>query len=393
MKKIFILIAAVFASITTFAQVNDGNRMVVHQKNGEVKAFACNGVDSISFVKIGDIAAKVTVKETLAREVTVNAQLPEGCTQCDFAFIQKADDNADVNVYEYVRTNKAAELKADGDVKLENMEANTEYVIYTVSRDIFGIESAVVRTEVKTAAGQEDFQINITELTSGHMTLDIVPLDKNITYTYTLLPKAKYDEAVNYNGDIFMYDVAWWEFMAENYGESDWRNIMKKLLVTGDRQYISDEEYGFMDWDTDHIFYCYGINEKGDVTTPLYTKEFRTPKPTPSDNEIKVEIVETLSNGCNVKVTTSNNDEYVVTAQRQDFIDYWEAEGTETDMLKTLYADLHINEPECGYKHAGSDEFMVKAQKANTDYVLIVFGTNEGPTTPVQYIKFRTAAK
>lgn len=165
---------------------------------------------------------------------------------------------------------------------------------------------------------------------------------------------------------------------------------MNELLNSGDFTFYSAEEYGFMDWDTDHIFYCYGINEKGDATTPLYTKEFRSPKPTPSDNEIKVEILEVKNNGCKVKVTTTNDDLYVVNAQKQVFIDYWNQEGTETDMIKILYNDCEFNKEWCAYRHNGSGEFFVKAKKPDTDYVLIVFGSNEGPSTDVQYIKFHT---
>lgn len=390
MRKIFITIAALFTGFTAFAQ-NDGNRMLIHQKNGEVKAFACNHVDSINFVKTADITVEVTVKEVLDREATLTVNFPEGCTQCDFAFIEKSNEDASADVYEYVSNNKVAELKASGDVTIKNLNGNTEYVIYTVARDIFGIESSYTRTEVKTTAGEEDFLLNITELTSGHVNFDIVPKDKAMKYTYTLLPKQKYDDAVEYNGDIFLYDVAWWEFLAENYGESDWRNIMNKLLVAGDYTFKSHEEYGFMDWDTDHVFYCYGIDEKGNATTPLYKNEFKSPMPVPSDNEITVEILEVLENGCNIRVTTTNDDLYVVNAQRQTFIDYWEQEGTETDMLKVLYNDCEFNQEWCNYRHNGSSEFFVKAKKPDTDYVLIVFGSNEGPSTPIQYIKFKTA--
>ena len=393
MKKFIIVVAAFFAGLSTFAQSNDGgNRMVVHQKNGEIKAFACSNVDSINFVKTGDLSAEVMVKEVHGREVTLTVTMPEGCKGCDFAFIEKSLEDTSSDVYEYVRNNKVAEISESGDVTIKELIPGTEYIFYTVSKDVYGLESGFVRTEVKTAIGEEDFALNITELTSGHVNLDILPKDKQMKYTYTLLTKKKYDESVEYNGDIFLYDVAWWEFLAESYGESDWRNIMNKLLTAGDYKFESIKEYGFLDWDTDHIFYVYGIDPKGDATTQLYTKEFKSPKPVASDNEISVEILEVLPNGCNVRVTTTNDDEYVVMAQKQSFIDYWEQEGTETDMLKVLYSDCDLFQEWCGYKHSGSEEFFVKSQKANTDYVLIVFGTNEGPSTEVQYIKFKTAA-
>lgn len=393
MKKIILAAAVLFAGFaSSYAQsINDGNRMVIHQKNGEVKAFACNGVDSINFVKTGDLSAEVIVKDVQGREVTLTVTMPEGCTACDFAFVEKGKEDTTADVYEFVRNNKCATITESGDVLIKDMNSNTDYVIYTVSKDIYGIESGFVRTEVKTAVGEADFELNITELTSGHLFLDILPKDKEMKYTYTLLPKKKYEEAIDYNGDIFMYDIAWWEFLAENYGESDWRNIMKKLLTQGDYTFNSIDEYGFMDWDTDHVFYCYGINDKGDATTPLCTKEFRSPKPIPSDNKITVEILDIKNNGCNVKVTTTNDDKYVVMAQKQSFIDYWEQEGNETEMLKVLYNDCEINQDWCGYKHSGSSELFVKAKNANTDYVLIIFGTNEGPSTDIQYIKFKTA--
>ena len=392
MKKIMILIAAVFAGVTSFAQdVNDGNRMIVHQKNGEVKAFACNGVDSVNFAKVGDITPEVVVKEALSREAIFSVKFMEGCSACDLAVIEKSKENTAADVFEYVSLNKVNTITESGDVKIMNLLASTDYVLYTVAKDAWGISSAFARTEFSTVVGEEDFVLNVTELTSGHINLDIIPRDKTLKYTYTLLPKKKYEEAVNFNGSIFLYDIAWWEFMAEQYGKSDWRDIMKQLLTVGDKTFYSTEEYGFMDWDTDHVFYCYGIDDKGDPSTPLYTKEFRSPKPVASDNKITVTVKEVKHNGCWVEVNTTNDDLYVICAQRQDFVDYWEAQGTEEEMIRVLYADCEFNEEWCAYRHYGSDEFFVKANKADTDYVLIIMGSNEGPSTEVQYIKFHTA--
>ena len=80
MKKLFILVTAFFMALGAGAQVDNGNRMVVHQKDGAVKAFACDKVDSISFVKTGDISAEVLVKETMGRQITLDVTMPEGCS-------------------------------------------------------------------------------------------------------------------------------------------------------------------------------------------------------------------------------------------------------------------------------------------------------------------------
>lgn len=392
MKKLILLAAVLISGITTYAQTDNGNRMIVHQSDGQIKVFACNRVDSVNFVKVGDITAGVTVKEVSGSSATLTVKMPEGCTKCEFAFVEKSKETEISNIYAYVEENKAAEITESGDVTIKGLMAETDYIIYTLSRDIYNVAGNVVKTEVRSSNSAEDFVITIDELTSGHANLSIVPKDKDMTYVYTLLPKKKYEEAVDYNGDIFMYDVAWWEFLAENYGEDDWRTMMKQAQVKGDVAYDSQVEYGFMDWDTDHILYCYGINEKGDVTTQLYTKEFKTPKPTPSDNVITATITDIRNNGCDVNITTTNGDYYVVTAQKQEFIDYWEQEGGETEMLKTLYNDLEINTEYCFAKHSGDGNYTVKAQKPDTDYVLIIFGTNEGPSTKVQYIPFHTKA-
>lgn len=47
----------------------------------------------------------------------------------------------------------------------------------------------------------------------------------------------------------------------------------------------------------------------------IYTILRTTDDVTPSDNVLSCEVVKTYSDGCDVKVTASNNDPYIVEAQ------------------------------------------------------------------------------
>ena len=57
------------------------------------------------------------------------------------------------------------------------------------------------------------------------------------------------------------------------------------------------------------------MNNDGSFTTGMYEKEFTTEAVAPSNNVISCEVVKTYADGCDVKVTTTNDDPYMIDAQ------------------------------------------------------------------------------
>ena len=76
-------------------------------------------------------------------------------------------------------------------------------------------------------------------------------------------------------------------------------------------------------WNTPYYVYSFGIDNDGNLTSAIAEKEFRTAKPTPSDNSITVAVKQELSDGVLIDVTTTNNDTYFIDCQNKSYVDYY----------------------------------------------------------------------
>ncbi|WP_308275810.1 hypothetical protein [Prevotella sp.] len=104
-------------------------------------------------------------------------------------------------------------------------------------------------------------------------------------------------------------------------------------------------------------------------------------------------MVKTYSNGCDVKVTASNNDPYIVEAQPKAVWDKFlsnngnDAVKAASEILRVSYSDAD------NYTVTGNYEGKKEVGSSNTEYVLIVCGYDSGVTTDVQVVPFKTLAE
>ena len=135
------------------------------------------------------------------------------------------------------------------------------------------------------------------------------------------------------------------------------------------------------------------MNADGNCTTDVYETQFTTDDVTPSDNVLSCEVVKTYSNGCDVKVTASNNDPYIVEAQPKAAWDKYlsnngnDAVKAASEILRVSYSDAD------NYTVTGNYEGKKEVGSSNTEYVLIVCGYDSGVTTDVQVVPFKTLAE
>ena len=140
-----------------------------------------------------------------------------------------------------------------------------------------------------------------------------------------------------------------------------------------------------MTWDSDYVITVYGIDyDDASPLTETYVTNFHTLKPTPSDNNITVELGDVYYNGVDVKVTTTNDDLYFVGSETAEYVNYFLNNDA---MIKAWFEDVHEN---AELQHRGNAEFMKTVKRPDTDYYLIVIGYNGGPSTELQLIPFHT---
>lgn len=105
-------------------------------------------------------------------------------------------------------------------------------------------------------------------------------------------------------------------------------------------------------------------------------------------------MVKTYSDGCDVKVTASNNDPYIVEAQPKAAWDKYlsnngnDAVKAASEILRVSYSGYADN-----YTVTGNYEGKKEVGSSNTEYVLIVCGYDSGVTTDVQVVPFKTLAE
>lgn len=233
-----------------------------------------------------------------------------------------------------------------------------------------------------------DVEFNHISLEEG--SIIVTPSDKNATYVYGFRSRADYDQAVSDAGTIMDFDVAWWEFMA-SYTGGTWVDAMQQSLSTGDQVVDQAVEYPFMRWDTEYVFYVYGRDSEGNVTSELYTESLFTNSPAKSENTFTVDIKEIFTNGVNATITTTNDDVYFVTLQKKSYVQWFQDNNAMEDMQFNLLRDFAGQVGRCfrsGDSEITLDHFNYCS--SNSDYYIIIYGYDNGPSTEVTLIPFKT---
>lgn len=185
MKKIYTLCFASLIGFSAYAQTQP-ERIVIHQKSGEVVGYQPSAVDSISFPLVeGRIAADVEVLEVGINQATVKVTRTPGCEAFKLANIpavtadRLTDDNAMIN-YVNQSTNQYYFSNFDaGVLSDESMQADTKYLLVTVGYDKYKTPCSVVRVPYKTAkkplVGNPQVTSTVAEVGNRSFTLNFKP--------------------------------------------------------------------------------------------------------------------------------------------------------------------------------------------------------------------------
>lgn len=234
------------------------------------------------------------------------------------------------------------------------------------------------------------FDLELIENNCTYVTYKITPSDKDVTYFQTMLMKEKYDtEKESHGGNIWGFDKAWYEWIAEIYNSGEWYDYMKQYSDKGDIVVETDPYDNLMRWGTDYVLYCYAIDDEGNQISAVKELEFKTGTSAPSDNVITVELSNITQKSVDLNITTTNDDQYFVTAQKKSSVDNFENDDELVwSMMEQLYSSpMYFKNG----NFTGNEGFSYLTP--DTDYVLLVFGFDESPTTSVQKIPFHTLPK
>ena len=353
MKKYIFLLLAACQGLATMAQENVAYKLKVNLASGEKFAFRADEVDSITFANYEKVQVNLSKRFVTSTTVAVNIELQENSKRFYALCLPAEQQIPEDQVKDYI-------------LKHKTVEAETSY---KKSFDLLKLKTGKV--------SDDPFSIAINKITNRSVDYTVTPKDPSIKY-YTLsstLDKYYEDCSAGENaGDVIQHYIAMWTQFASWYG-STWQEMMKldiELL-----------------WDTDQMIVVFGMNDAGELVTPIYTQSYRTTAPKPSNNEIKIELAkEPAYRDVVVKTTVSNNDDYFVSVQPASYVDKFES--TE-EMINHLCYNTHGI---AGLTHNGSKEAIeFRPSKPDQDYYVIAVGLDEGaPCTKPVMLKFHNPA-
>lgn len=265
--------------------------------------------------------------------------------------------------------------------------AESEYyvVVFGYNPDTQTMTSDVFLSELITTPaepGEElTLDVEVTNLAWNGADIYVTP-SSDFLYYYECRTRAKFDERYG-SAEAFYQKV--YDGWASDAASSGYDVATVASWYTNDGSGVAD--IGQLRWSTDYVFAIFGIDAEGNLATEVIIKEFTTLTPAQSSNEFTITINSFTKSSVNFTVTPTTDDQYYVTVEKvgtvsgygpdqdksyDDLIDYLLPEY-ENQLSQRLFAgEQTINNSDLG-----------KSVNGFSDYVVVVWGFNNGPTTTV----------
>lgn len=383
MKNFIVAAMTAMLSLPIVAQNSEINRLLMHQKDGSVKVFAIEDVDSITFDNVTEKAVGLEVTAITGSSATIECTMPEGVSKYYVAVVPV--DGMVTNIKTFVVENKQAEMAESGSVTLTGLKGGTKYQAAALAFDKYGIATIVSTVELTTKAA-EAFTIEIDDVTWGDANVTITPTDTTMKYYYYCMPMSKVNTLDGGIDGIVKFDYDFWQMQADTY-YMNLNEVIQEALISGAKTFRTSEESGMAMWGSESVVYCYGIDSVGNAVTPLCYKTFTTTLPIASSNEFDITINKIHPNSVEASITATNDDTYFIAVQRKKFVDYY---ASQPEAMAYALLSNNYNNPDAfanGNHNIAAEDFSLFT---NQDYYIIVFGFNNGLSTSVKTIPFHT---
>lgn len=258
--------------------------------------------------------------------------------------------------------------------------------------------SATMQVKVTT---EQAFDLTISGITNTSCSYTITP--KNPDERYYCNMRQRYGEQYSIESmedhgsveeNIYFFTLDWYKFVADAYGTpAQWNSIMQEQLEQGAKSGTSRDFFssGLVPGET-YALYVLGFDKDGYLSTPVEMKEFTTTAPEKSDITFSVSIDKCLSTDAMFTVNPSNNDQYLVCVQRANYVDWFIERDKVEDMAKSM---IDIFAGDSRYPALQRGTATLKCSdfvdvRSNEDYYVIVFGYDDGQTSPITLKHFVT---
>ncbi len=267
------------------------------------------------------------------------------------------------------------------------VQAESDYyvVVFGYNPDTKSMTSEVFLSELITTPAEPaealTLDVEVTNLAWNGADIYVTP-SSDFKYYYECRTRAKFDERYGSAEAFYQKVHDGWASDAASYGY-DVATVAS--WYTNEGSGVAD--IGQLRWSTDYVFAIFGIDAEGNLATEIIIKEFTTLTPAQSSNEFTITINSFTKSSVNFTVTPTTNDQYYVTVEKvgtvsgygpdqdksyDDLIDYLLPEYENQLTQRLFTSEQTITNSDLG-----------KSVNGFSDYVIVVWGFNNGPTTTV----------
>ena len=273
----------------------------------------------------------------------------------------------------------------------------------------------ILSERITTPDAPEEIGVEVFDIKGMSAKITITPPTEDTRYycwVYTLEDYERLQNASDY--EILAYDYSYWLTASQMYG-IELEEMIELDTNVGSATYSTDDFLFVAEWDTEYIVWVYGVTTKGEVTTNITRRTFKTAAPGTSSMTFDVPNVdvywyeETTAEGiirgwrANATIVPSNKEEkYFATITNKDWYDWYFTDNNKGRSDDDYIMSLILLNAQCPsaqlpamYK-SGDYEFDCFTERElllrpEREYAVFVFGMDEnGATTSLSVFPFTT---
>lgn len=302
----------------------------------------------------------------------------------DMAYFEKRANDEHMSLEDYIKK-YVLEKETLEKIVIDMLEPETEYYVYAygLSEDLqmttqIYKELAVTKAVEMTGC---TFDITTPKIENNKVTLKVEPSLTSEMYYFNYIAASTLNDL--YDG-ITAEEYAEQNFETELFYEMYINGLpldiaMKKLTYTGEKTF---DDLTLMA-NSKYYAFAFTVMELGKISSEIAVYEFHTEAAATSDNKLGLELLNAGIVSVDVKITTTNNDSYGYKAIEKSLVD-----GMTPEELAA-----YIDEVKNFSMDKGNTNKEIKGLKADTDYVIAVFGfdlDSYSMTTGVTSMECRT---
>lgn len=235
------------------------------------------------------------------------------------------------------------------------------------------------------------FTLEVSNITWNNASITVTPSD-DVEYILGVMTKEAFAPYTEDAETLVAARIAEWQETAEQYidmGYDDpWQYYMGFEQRSGEKTYdVKYDDIYNMDWDSEYVVYCFGMNDEGEQTGAVAVKEFSTSAPVPSNNTFTITLGAMTKSSIEFTVEPTTDEPYYVTIETVDVLAPYgpDKEYSYEDLIKYLTPDYDstIEQRTFSGKQTITNSDLGKSVNSFKTYRVVVWGFENGPTTSV----------